>query len=135
MFKKKLLNIFSIIFFYLKVQSFWLIMSNNFIQMAVSVSSQSRPATIIILMTWVYFIIPLFCLTPKLPRFQQNSAKMPPSLQTLRKGSLNYCKEKKITDEAPFILCYIETYYDPKHHRLEYKKRKQLLNMVVYNFF
>ena len=33
---KKLLNIFSNFFFYLKVQSFWLIMENNFIQMAAS---------------------------------------------------------------------------------------------------
>ena len=36
MLKKKLLNIFSNFFFYLKVQSFRLIMENNFIQMAVS---------------------------------------------------------------------------------------------------
>ena len=35
-FNKKLLNIFSIFFFYLKVQSFRLIMENNFIQMAAS---------------------------------------------------------------------------------------------------
>ena len=34
---KKLLNIFSTFFFYFKVQSFWLIMENNFIQMAASV--------------------------------------------------------------------------------------------------
>ena len=33
---KKLLNIFSNLFFYLKVQSFRLIMKNNFIQMAAS---------------------------------------------------------------------------------------------------
>ena len=35
-FKKKLLNIFSNSFLYLKVQSFQLIMENNFIQMAAS---------------------------------------------------------------------------------------------------
>ena len=35
-FKKKLLNIFSNFFFYLKVESFQLIMENNFIQMAAS---------------------------------------------------------------------------------------------------
>ena len=35
-FKKKLLNIFSNFLFYLKVQSFRLIMENNFIQMAAS---------------------------------------------------------------------------------------------------
>ena len=34
--KKKLLNIFSNFFFYLKVESFRLIMENNFIQMAAS---------------------------------------------------------------------------------------------------
>ena len=33
---KRRLNIFSNLFFYLKVQFFWLIMENNFIQMAVS---------------------------------------------------------------------------------------------------
>ena len=33
---KKLLNIFSNLFFYLKVQSFQLIMENNFIQMPIS---------------------------------------------------------------------------------------------------
>ena len=33
---KKLLNIFPNFFFYLKVQSFWLIMENNFIQKAAS---------------------------------------------------------------------------------------------------
>ena len=31
--KEKLLNIFSNVFLYLKVQSFWLIMENNFVQM------------------------------------------------------------------------------------------------------
>ena len=36
-FKKKLLNIFSNFVFYLKLQSFRLIMENNFIQMAASV--------------------------------------------------------------------------------------------------
>ena len=36
MLKKKLLNIFSNFFFYLKVQSFRLITENKFIQMAVS---------------------------------------------------------------------------------------------------
>ena len=35
-FKKKLLNIFPNLFFYLKVQSFLLIMKNNFIQIAAS---------------------------------------------------------------------------------------------------
>ena len=35
-FKKKLLNIFLNFYFYLKIQSFWLIMENNFIQMAAS---------------------------------------------------------------------------------------------------
>ena len=34
--KKKLLNIFSNFFFYLKIQSFQIIMENNFIQMAAS---------------------------------------------------------------------------------------------------
>ena len=33
---KKLLNIFSNFFFHLKIQSFWLLMENNFIQIAVS---------------------------------------------------------------------------------------------------
>ena len=33
---KKLLNIFSNFFFYLKVQSFWLIMKDKYIQMAAS---------------------------------------------------------------------------------------------------
>ena len=37
-FKKKLLNIFSNFFFYLKVQSFRLIMENNFIQMGASIA-------------------------------------------------------------------------------------------------
>ena len=37
MLKKKLLNIFLNFFFYLKAQSFWLIMENNFNQMAASV--------------------------------------------------------------------------------------------------
>ena len=37
-FKKNLLNIFSNFFFNLKVQTFWLIMENNFIQMAASAS-------------------------------------------------------------------------------------------------
>ena len=36
LFKTKPQNIFSNFFVYLKVQSFWLIMENNFIQMAAS---------------------------------------------------------------------------------------------------
>ena len=44
-FKKKLLNIFSNLFFYLKVQSFHLVMENNFIQMVAS-AGHAVPYTI-----------------------------------------------------------------------------------------